>query len=128
MRPATVEWVRKAEGDYDVVCVLLRSRKKSRFDAICFHAQQCVEKYLKGRLIEAHLTFPKTHELSVLLRLIAPVEPLWTIYEGEMRALSKWGITPRYPGVDADGEAARESVRICRKIRNTVRLSLGLKI
>jgi HEPN domain-containing protein len=57
MLPMTFEWVKKAENDYDTVLLLLRSRKRGRFDTICFHCQQCIEKYLKGRLVEAGLSF-----------------------------------------------------------------------
>jgi hypothetical protein len=32
MTPMTAEWVRKAEGDFDVVSLLLRSRKRSRYE------------------------------------------------------------------------------------------------
>ncbi len=67
----TKEWVSKAEGDYDVVCIMLRSRKPSRYDTICFHAQQCAEKYLKARLTEASVRFGKTHNLEDLLALTA---------------------------------------------------------
>ncbi len=63
MTPATREWVEKAENDYDVVSLLLRSRKRNRYDPICFHAQQCVEKYLKGRMVEEKIAFSKTHDL-----------------------------------------------------------------
>jgi hypothetical protein len=38
MLATTREWVNKAEGDYDVILLLLRSRKRSRYDPIYFHA------------------------------------------------------------------------------------------
>ena len=50
MTPMAAEWVSKAEGDFAVVGILRRSRKPGRRDAICFHCQQCAEKYLKARL------------------------------------------------------------------------------
>src|SRR5438876_3668222 len=61
MLPMTREWVAKAESDYDGACEALRSRKKSRRDRICFFSQQCIEKYLKSRLTEAGVAFPRTH-------------------------------------------------------------------
>ena len=81
MLPMTREWVTKAESDYDGACEALRSRKKSRRDRICFFSQQCVEKYLKARLTEAGVAFPRTHELSILLRLCLPIEPLWGAFD-----------------------------------------------
>jgi HEPN domain-containing protein len=57
--------------------ILRRSRKRTRYRAICFHAQQCAEKYLKARLTEANIPFIKTHDLPSLLSQLAAVEPLW---------------------------------------------------
>ena len=85
MLPMTREWVAKAESDYDGACEALRSRKKSRRDRICFFSQQCVEKYLKARLTEAGMTFPRTHELSILLQLCLPFEPLWGAFDRRWR-------------------------------------------
>jgi HEPN domain-containing protein len=36
-------------------------------DAIYFHAQQCIEKYLKASLQEANIAFRRTHDLEELL-------------------------------------------------------------
>ena len=49
-------------------------------DAACFFCRQCVEKYLKARLTEAGLAFPRTHDLLQLLNLCLQSEPLWSIY------------------------------------------------
>lgn len=75
MLPVTQEWVLKAESDYDVVVLLVRSRKYSGYDPLCFHAQQCAEKYLKARLTEAGISFTKTHDLPTLLALAMLAEP-----------------------------------------------------
>lgn len=48
MKAATREWVEKAEADYAAALVLRRSRKKHSRDIVCFHLQQCVEKYLRA--------------------------------------------------------------------------------
>lgn len=50
MKPITLEWVRKAEGDFITAERELSAHLNPNYDAVCFHAQQCVEKYLKGRL------------------------------------------------------------------------------
>jgi HEPN domain-containing protein len=123
MLPTTREWVKKAEGDYDVVTVLLRSRKRSRYDPICFHAQQCVEKYLKARLTEAGIVFPKTHDLPVLLWLCATVQPLWAFELPRMNALTGWAILARYPGSSA---VRSDAVDSCRRFREIAREGLGI--
>lgn len=118
--------MQKAEDDYTVVSVLLRSRKRGRYDAICFHCQQCVEKYVKARLVKANLTVPKTHELQVLLRLALPLEPLWAVYDREMQRLAGAAVLPRYPGMNSTKRAANEAVVFCRRFREAARAALGL--
>jgi hypothetical protein len=50
MKAITAEWVAKAEDDFALLVRESRVRKHPAHDAICFHAQQCAEKYLKARL------------------------------------------------------------------------------
>jgi HEPN domain-containing protein len=126
MTPRTREWVDKAEGDYDVVSILLRSRKPSRYDPICFHAQQCAEKYLKARPTDAGIAYPKTHDLSVVPRLALPVEPLWATLTQPLIDLTDWAVLPRYPGTTAGPADARQAVKTCRRFREAARLALGL--
>src|SRR6266566_4043559 len=97
MTPITREWVEKAEGDYAVVRRELRVRKDPNYDGVCFHSQQCVEKYLKARLQEAVVAFPKTHDLVELLRLLRPLEPTWWTFWRKMRALTNYAVAVRYP-------------------------------
>jgi HEPN domain-containing protein len=66
MKPTTVEWIDKAEGDIVTAQMSYRPRKSPNYDAACFHAQQCVEKYLKARLEEAGLNVPKTQPLRTV--------------------------------------------------------------
>ncbi|MGD0093557.1 MAG: HEPN domain-containing protein, partial [Planctomycetota bacterium] len=75
MKPLTREWVKKAEGDFAVMQREARARGKPVYDVICFHAQQCAEKYLKARLQEAVQPFSKTHDLPGLLQVLLPLEP-----------------------------------------------------
>ena len=57
MKPITEEWIVKAEGDFAMLERESRARKNPNYDGICFHAQQCAEKYLKARLCEAGISF-----------------------------------------------------------------------
>ncbi|MGH9845716.1 MAG: HEPN domain-containing protein [Blastocatellia bacterium] len=72
------EWIEKAEGDWDEAQRAYRARKRPNYDAAGFHAQQCVEKYLKAKLNEASLIFDKTHDLAELLKQASTVEPSWS--------------------------------------------------
>jgi HEPN domain-containing protein len=105
----------------------LRSRKKSRRDRICFFSQQCVEKYLKARLTEAGIAFPRTHELSILLRLCLPIEPRWARFDRPLAVMTQFAVLLRYPGTWATLSEARSGIRTCRRFRSTARQSLGLR-
>lgn len=50
MQPLTTEWINKAEGDLTTARRELRARTAPNYDAECFHAQQCAEKYMKALL------------------------------------------------------------------------------
>ncbi len=128
MMPLTLEFVRKAEGDYDVACLLRKSRKLNRYDAICFHSQQCVEKYLKARFQQAHIRFAKMHNLVSLIELLRQVEPLWQPMEPQLKTLTDYAVTVRYLGHFADLSAAQDAFVICRRMRSMVRASLGLRV
>src|SRR2546421_9325157 len=98
MKPATREWIDKAEADYAAAQMLRRSRKKYSRDIVCFHLQQCVEKYLKARLEEAGIAFAKTHDLEKLLDLVLAVEPMWASFRAAMISLTDYAVEVRYPG------------------------------
>lgn len=127
MKPLTREWVEKAEGDFTTARRELRARKAPNYDAACFHAQQCAEKYLKARLQEEDISFGRTHNLSALLDLLLPIEPLWEDLRPFLRALTVFAVGVRYPGESADKAEAREALTSCRAVRRQVRLSLGLE-
>ncbi len=58
------------------------------YDAVCFHAQQCVEKYLKARLADGEVAFPKLHDLGALLNFVLPLEPSWERLREDLDSLS----------------------------------------
>jgi HEPN domain-containing protein len=117
MKPATAEWVDKADGDFATAGRELRAAPAPNFDAACFHAQQCAEKYLKACLVEASGTFPKTHDLSALLELLLPVEPTWAMLRTDLDWLTDVGVEVRYPGTVADAADAGRAVDIAARTR-----------
>jgi hypothetical protein len=50
MKPITQEWISKAEGDFATAQRELQAQEMPNYDAVCFHCQQCIEKYLKAYL------------------------------------------------------------------------------
>lgn len=127
MKPLTEEWIAKAESDFNTALRELRARKNPNYDAACFHAQQCAEKYLKARLQEEDIAFARTHNLMTLLEMLLPLEPSWEALRSSLRALTTFAVDFRYPGAFADKVIAREAVDICRELRHRVRVSMGLE-
>jgi HEPN domain-containing protein len=125
MNPLALEWVQKAEGDYAVTQWLAQAAVPVH-DAICFHAQQCIEKYLKAWLQEANIAFRRTHDLEELLDMILPIEPAWAVWKPEFLVLTTHAVDFRYPGRSAASGDAQHATLICSQVRQAVRVSLGL--
>ncbi len=127
MPPDFSEWIVKAEADWATAQREFRVRRRTNFDAVCFHAQQCVEKYLKARLILAGINFPKTHDLVALLALVQKVEPLWQPWKEHLSKLTYYAVTVRYPGESAERADAAEALKLAKLLRAEIRWSLDLK-
>jgi len=121
------EWMAKAESDLKSAAHLLKV-KDCTTDTVCFHAQQCVEKYLKALFVARGLDFPKTHDLGELIVLLpARVRP--HLDDREQDRLTDYATVTRYPG---DYELislseARQAVKIARRVRREVRKILEKK-
>ncbi len=128
MKPLTAEWVSKAEGDFATMERECRVTDHPNFEAVCFHAQQCAEKYLKARLCEGGVAFGKVHDLVALLELVLSIEPSWEAHRENLAYLSGFAVSIRYPGESADQDCALDAQRKCRTFREMVRHSLELTV
>lgn len=128
MKPLTRDWIEKAKGDFLVASQIIRQRKNRVLDAACFHCPQSAEKYFKARLCEAGLSFPKTHDLVVLLNLLTGVEPLWSSLLPAAQVLTDYAVDFRYPGDSATRAEAKQAIRDCAAIRREVRSNLRLSV
>ena len=128
MNPATRVCISKAEEDFLAATILARRRKRPLWNSVCFHTQQCAEKYLKARMQESGIPILKTHDLEVLLDQLLAVEPLWESFRPATQNLTDFAVSFRYPGEDATKDEARQSLKDCKTIRHEVRQSLGLEI
>ncbi len=116
------QWIRKAENDLRIATLALKTEKNCPTDAISFHAQQCIEKYLKALLALRRIDFPKTHNLSELIALI-PRQILIDLIPEEQEKLTDYATVARYPG-DYDEISLREAkraVEIAPRIRKEIR-------
>ncbi len=127
MKCETREWVQKAEGDYQVAKREIRA-ENAVYDAVCFHAQQCVEKYLKAWLVENSRSFPRTHDLVVLFDLCKNEVSELTPHRASLAFLTTFAIAFRYPGEQATEDDAREAVQTMETLRALIRWRLGVPI
>ncbi len=125
MQPVTLEWIEKAEGDFRTALREMRARKQPNYDATCFHAQQCAEKYMKAFLQEKLVPVDKTHDLLRLLSLMPMAIGLQAM-QSKISLLSSAAVEFRYPGEKASRETAKESIQTCASVRHEIRALLGL--
>ena len=119
------QWVEKADHDLrnaDHIPTL--HDEECPFDTVCFHAQQCAEKYLKGWLVYSNVDFPRTHDLVVLLRQAEEVG-LRGANLREVQPLNRYTIEARYPGDwEPIEDEAERAVALARRLRTAVRTLL----
>jgi len=118
-------WAALAEEDYLLARSALRRKKPLRY-GVCFHAQQCVEKYLKAILILRKRGFPKTHDLVALSDLCARAGVIVPMDADELDRLSAYAVQVRYPGEEPTLEEARHAMDIAKAVRRFARRLLGL--
>ncbi|RMG42321.1 MAG: HEPN domain-containing protein [Methanobacteriota archaeon] len=126
MNEIVKEWIQKAEGDYHSALREYRARKFPNYDAAGFHAQQCIEKYLKAILQLHQLPFQKTHDLLALQQLCSNVLSELEFYRDLLAYLSQFAIMYRYPGENATKEQTKKAIQALKQLRLFLREKLNL--
>jgi HEPN domain-containing protein len=127
MRPATAEWVAKSEGDFLTAGREIRARKSPNYDAVCFHAQQCAEKYLKAVLQENERNIPKIHNLIELMLLCEEIDGTFEWLRADLVTMERYSVRVRYPGKFAEKDEAQAAYAAAGTVRKFARQKLGLK-
>ena len=127
MNELTAEWIVKAEGDYATTGRELRVYDQPNYDAVCFHAQQTIEKYLKAFLQENRIAFPKTRSLIELLELCLPLDDNLEGIRPDLIRLDRYAVRYRYPGETADKTEAQIAYEMVTTIRTILRTRLSSK-
>jgi HEPN domain-containing protein len=120
MRPPTREWIEKAEADYGSAQREYRARKCPNYDAACFHAQQCAEKYMKAWLQEKARAVDKTHDLVRLMSHLPQTLSLQAL-RADLAVLSAAAVEYRYPGESASRSVAKKAIETCGELRKEIR-------
>lgn len=122
------QWVQKAENDLRTATQTLKLKRACPTDNVCFHAQQCVDKYLKALLVSSLIDFPRTHDLGELVARL-PEGLHVPLTEQDQDRLTEYATTTRYPGdyETITMQEARQAVRLARKFRLDARTALSPK-
>jgi len=123
------EWIIKAENDLKTASHTLKIARSCPTDTVCFHAQQCVEKYLKAFLVSKGIDFPRTHDIEHLVSLL-PASIWLRLSIEEQRRLTAYATVTRYPGEyeRIPLAEAQQSVRFARRVRRQMRTLLPKEI
>jgi len=118
-------WVRKAEHDLRNATFVLTMPENCPTDTVCFHCQQCAEKYLKALLTLGQIGFPRTHDLVVLLNLLRAETGLAVAVE-QVQPLNRYSVEARYPGDwdPIDRQEASAALEMAEGVRAAVRAFL----
>ncbi|MFA6242474.1 MAG: HEPN domain-containing protein [Candidatus Hydrogenedentales bacterium] len=116
------EWVLKAENDLTNATHTLKLRDDCPTDTVCFHAQQCVEKYLKALLVLKGIRFPRVHNIEELIALV-PKTDRPELSADEQERLTDFATVTRYPGIyePVTLSDARTAVSVARRVRRSIR-------
>ena len=90
-------WILKANNDLKTGKDEMETDEPAT-DTICFHMQQCVEKYLKGYLVFHEVDFRKTHDIAELIELCKSVSGKFEeLYSMDADSLTVYAAEIRYP-------------------------------
>lgn len=87
-------WFQLADEDWLMARFAL---EEGIYNQTCFHAQQGLEKILKGLLHEKKKPIPKTHHLKELLSHCRKYFPKLAPFEEECLLMDRYYIPTRYP-------------------------------
>jgi HEPN domain-containing protein len=115
------EWKQKAENDLRTAEIVLSSEEPPT-DTICFHAQQCAEKYLKSYLTSKDITIEKTHDLTRINNICIGIDPDFQELSDFAELLSGYAVEIRYPGdfIECSIGEAKEAVEMAKSFKNLV--------
>lgn len=123
-------WLKKAENDLRTAEFIMKMDEPP-YDTVCFHAQQCAEKYIKGFLTLHEIDFPKTHSIEDLVLLCKDIAPSLETEIGDIEVLSIYAVETRYPSemdYEIPEEKAIEAIEIAKKVKSVILKYLESKI
>jgi HEPN domain-containing protein len=89
-------WLIKAQHDL-LAAQKLGSEPELFADVAIYHCQQTAEKAIKGFLILHDQSFPRTHDIRLLIQLAIVIEPQLERYQDTSELLTPYATEFRYP-------------------------------
>lgn len=121
-------WIRKAENDLINAQNSINIKPNPPLDTVCFHAQQCAEKYIKAFLVYYEIEFEKIHDLEELAGLASKVDKSFLEILDMCGRLTDYAVDIRYPLFEEPTkEEAEKAIEIAEEIKKFIlkRLRLG---
>lgn len=114
-------WLAKATNDLKISQhELALDDEEVVTDAVCFHCQQAVEKFLKAYLIHKNVEFGRTHNLEFLQQLCARHDASFLDYD--FSQMSEYAVNVRYPDdfFTPQIEDAKSAYELAKNVEQTV--------
>jgi len=116
-REIILNWLKRARSSLERA-KMGKVSPRILYEDLCFDAQQAVEKSLKAILVKLNQSFPKTHSIGILLKLIeeAGVEIPENINQAKL--LTAYAVDTRYPGdyEPVSKEEYKEALKIAEDV------------
>ncbi|OFX27324.1 MAG: hypothetical protein A2033_10935 [Bacteroidetes bacterium GWA2_31_9] len=90
------EWIFLADSDLNSA-VFLKGMFPVPIEIICYHCQQCAEKYLKAFLAFNDELIIKTHDLTILNKMCNKINAGFSSIEEQCLRLTDYSTNVRYP-------------------------------
>ena len=120
MNDITVKlWYRKADNDFKAGKDELATENPAT-DTVCFHMQQCVEKYLKAFLVHKGKEISKTHNLALLIQQCTEIDSSFQkLKEWNVAVLTAYAVGMRYPDdfYMPTNEESKQAVKTAEQVR-----------
>jgi len=115
------EWFKKAENDLRAAEYLITINSPPT-DTVCFHCEQCAEKYLKGYLTLKEVEFEKTHDLDYLLDECKKFDFQFDKLRNIAEDLTPYAVEIRYPDdfVSIPINEAQEAINKAKAVKSLV--------
>ena len=117
-----LNWIKKAESDLKTAKDEIQTENPAT-DTICFHSQQCIEKYLKAFLTHHQKRFGKTHNIAELIELCKEIdEDFEKLYDIKAESLTPYAVEIRYPDefYFPSLEEAKEAIKIAEEVKSFI--------